>query len=90
MASIAATERNGSKSNASRYHVQSSKEAMTTEGTYAAHNYHPLPIVFARAQGVSVWDPVWPVQYLHYCHTMLTRFGRRVMNIWTSCLHTAL
>jgi 4-aminobutyrate aminotransferase-like enzyme len=21
------------------------------------HNYHPLPIVFARAQGTSVWDP---------------------------------
>ncbi|OLE52863.1 MAG: ornithine--oxo-acid transaminase [Acidobacteria bacterium 13_1_20CM_3_53_8] len=27
------------------------------EYTYAAHNYHPLPIVFARASGTSVWDP---------------------------------
>lgn len=30
---------------------------MQTEATHAAHNYHPLPIVFARAQGCSVWDP---------------------------------
>ena len=41
----------------SKYHVSSSKEAMQSEGTYAAHNYHPLPIVFARASGASVWDP---------------------------------
>jgi len=24
---------------------------------YAAHNYHPLPVVIARAKGVWVWDP---------------------------------
>ena len=24
---------------------------------YAAHNYHPLPVVIERAQGVWVWDP---------------------------------
>lgn len=30
---------------------------MDAEQKYAAHNYHPLPIVFARAAGVSVWDP---------------------------------
>jgi ornithine--oxo-acid transaminase len=41
----------------SKYHASSSQEAMTVEAEYAAHNYHPLPIVFAKAQGTSVWDP---------------------------------
>ncbi|KAF2810076.1 ornithine aminotransferase [Mytilinidion resinicola] len=41
----------------SRYHASSSKEAMTSEAVHAAHNYHPLPIVFSRASGCSVWDP---------------------------------
>ena len=40
----------------SRYHAASSEEAMHAEHTYAAHNYHPLPIVFSRAAGTSVWD----------------------------------
>ena len=43
--------------NPSRYHSTSSEEAIHAEHTYAAHNYHPLPIVFARASGTSVWDP---------------------------------
>lgn len=38
-------------------HASSSTEAMSTEASHAAHNYHPLPIVFARASGCSVWDP---------------------------------
>lgn len=41
----------------SKYHASSSDEAIDAEHTYAAHNYHPLPIVFARASGCSVWDP---------------------------------
>jgi len=41
----------------SKYHASSTKEAIDSEHTYAAHNYHPLPIVFARAQGTKVWDP---------------------------------
>lgn len=43
--------------NVSRYHASSSKEAIDSEHTFAAHNYHPLPIVFARALGTKVWDP---------------------------------
>ncbi|EME80118.1 uncharacterized protein MYCFIDRAFT_211967 [Pseudocercospora fijiensis CIRAD86] len=39
------------------YHAASSEQAMSAEQAYAAHNYHPLPIVFARAQGCLVWDP---------------------------------
>ncbi|KAJ5610700.1 ornithine aminotransferase [Penicillium lagena] len=38
-------------------HATSTDEAIHAEHNYAAHNYHPLPVVFARAQGTSVWDP---------------------------------
>lgn len=41
----------------SRYHSASTDEAVHAEDTHAAHNYHPLPVVFARASGTSVWDP---------------------------------
>lgn len=41
----------------SRYHSTTTAGAIEAENKYAAHNYHPLPIVFARAQGSSVWDP---------------------------------
>src|SRR5437763_10257590 len=26
------------------------------ENEYSAHNYHPLPVVLSRGQGVYVWD----------------------------------
>ncbi len=35
----------------------SSEKAMELEETYGAHNYHPLPIVIAKADGPFVWDP---------------------------------
>ncbi|CAF9906164.1 MAG: ornithine aminotransferase [Heterodermia speciosa] len=41
----------------SQYHAESTEEAIESEHTHAAHNYHPLPVVFARAAGSSVWDP---------------------------------
>lgn len=41
----------------SHYHAASTTAAIDAEYKHAAHNYHPLPIVFARAQGTSVWDP---------------------------------
>ncbi|KAE8133875.1 pyridoxal phosphate-dependent transferase [Aspergillus pseudotamarii] len=41
----------------SAYHAASTQEAIQAESDFAAHNYHPLPVVFARAQGTSVWDP---------------------------------
>ncbi|KFX88373.1 hypothetical protein V490_07701 [Pseudogymnoascus sp. VKM F-3557] len=40
-----------------QYHATSSASAIEAEAKYAAHNYHPLPIVFARASGSDVWDP---------------------------------
>jgi len=30
---------------------------MSLEDKHGAHNYHPLPIVIARGEGVHVWDP---------------------------------
>ncbi len=35
----------------------SSKGAMELEDKYGAHNYHPLPVVIAKAKGTFVWDP---------------------------------
>ncbi len=34
----------------------SSAEAMQLEDRYGAHNYHPLPVVLAKGEGVYVWD----------------------------------
>ncbi|KAK6465901.1 ornithine aminotransferase [Scheffersomyces coipomensis] len=35
----------------------SSTETQQFETQYSAHNYHPLPVVFTKAQGAHVWDP---------------------------------
>lgn len=35
----------------------SSKEAISLEDNYGAHNYHPLPVVLSKGDGVYVWDP---------------------------------
>ncbi|RCI15891.1 hypothetical protein L249_3003 [Ophiocordyceps polyrhachis-furcata BCC 54312] len=42
---------------ASRFHATSSASAIAAEEELAAHNYHPLPVVFSRAKGIDVWDP---------------------------------
>jgi len=34
----------------------SSKELIKIEERYGAHNYHPLPVVLERGEGVYVWD----------------------------------
>lgn len=47
----------GNSSVTAKHHASSTKGAITAENQFAAHNYHPLPVVFARAQGVNVWDP---------------------------------
>ncbi len=33
-----------------------SQEAIELENKYGAHNYHPLPVVLAKGEGVHVWD----------------------------------
>ncbi len=34
----------------------SSAESIELEEKYGAHNYHPLPVVLAKGEGVHVWD----------------------------------
>lgn len=34
----------------------SSKQAIDLENNYGAHNYHPLPVVLTKGEGVYVWD----------------------------------
>ena len=36
--------------------VNSSEEAINLESKYGAHNYHPLPVVLTKGEGVYVWD----------------------------------
>lgn len=42
--------------NATNTKITSSKQAIEYEHEYAAHNYHPIPVVFKKASGVDVWD----------------------------------
>lgn len=39
-----------------RDEIASSKQAMDLEEKYGAHNYHPLPVVLKKGQGVFMWD----------------------------------
>ena len=41
------------------------EELMQLEDQYGAHNYHPLPVVLSRGQGVHLWD-VEGRQYLDF------------------------
>ena len=36
--------------------MSTSQELITLEERYGAHNYHPLPVVLAKGDGVFVWD----------------------------------
>ncbi|TGV00296.1 ornithine--oxo-acid transaminase [Flavivirga rizhaonensis] len=35
---------------------QTSQQLIELENKYGAHNYHPLPVVLSRGEGVYVWD----------------------------------
>lgn len=35
----------------------SSQEAIELEERYGAHNYHPLPVVLSRGEGIYLWNP---------------------------------
>ncbi|REL29118.1 ornithine--oxo-acid transaminase [Rhodohalobacter sp. SW132] len=37
--------------------MTSTKDAIALENKYGAHNYHPLPVVLSKGDGVYVWDP---------------------------------
>ncbi len=34
----------------------SAEEIIELENNYGAHNYHPLPVVLEKGEGVFVWD----------------------------------
>jgi len=36
--------------------ISSSHEAISLEDKYGAHNYHPLPVVLIKGEGVFLWD----------------------------------
>jgi ornithine--oxo-acid transaminase len=36
--------------------ITSSQEAIQLEEKYGAHNYHPLPVVLSKGEGVFLWD----------------------------------
>ena len=36
--------------------MRSSKDYIELEDKYGAHNYHPLPVVLSKGEGVFVWD----------------------------------
>src|SRR4051812_6621445 len=36
--------------------ITSSRDAIQLEDKYGAHNYHPLPVVLSKGEGVFVWD----------------------------------
>lgn len=37
--------------------MTTTEEAIKLENRYGAHNYHPLPVVLSKGDGVYVWDP---------------------------------
>ncbi len=36
--------------------ITSGKNAIALEDKYGAHNYHPLPVVLHKGEGVFLWD----------------------------------
>ena len=36
--------------------ITASHEAIQLEDKYGAHNYHPLPVVLSKGEGVFLWD----------------------------------
>jgi len=37
--------------------VISSEEAMALEARFGAHNYHPVPVVLSKGEGIYLWSP---------------------------------
>ncbi|CAM8887050.1 unnamed protein product [Rhodiola kirilowii] len=48
---------NGRLLSSRNFAASSSHHLINLEKHHSAHNYHPIPIVFSRAQGSTVWDP---------------------------------
>lgn len=39
------------------HHSQTSDQLMALEDRWGAHNYHPIPVVLSRGEGVYLWSP---------------------------------
>jgi hypothetical protein len=54
--------------------ITASSQAIALEEKYGAHNYHPLPVVLTRGEGVFVWDvedlPKGRMMYLDVPYTV--------------------
>lgn len=53
------SDNNQSGQSFEKYYIESRHTAsalMEMEDTYGAHNYHPLPVVLSRGEGVHLWD----------------------------------
>lgn len=37
-------------------HITPQQQYIAREDTFGAHNYHPIPVVLERGQGVFMWD----------------------------------
>ena len=55
--------------------MKKSKYYIDLESKYGAHNYHPLPVVLSKGEGVFVWD-VEGNKYFDF----LSRFCRKIQN----------
>jgi ornithine--oxo-acid transaminase len=71
----------------------SSHQAMVLEEQYGAHNYHPIPVVLAKGEGVFLWSPEGKRYYdflsaysavnQGYCHPRLVAVLREQAEILT-------
>ena len=48
-----------------------SKDLINLEYKYGAHNYHPLPVVLEKGEGVYLWDVEGKNILIFYQHTVL-------------------
>ena len=48
--------------------MRTSEELIALEDRYGAHNYHPLPVVLAKGDGVFVWDVEGKSITIFYLH----------------------
>ena len=51
--------------------MYSSEELIKIEEKFGAHNYHPLPVVLAKGEGVFVWDVEGKNILISYLLTLL-------------------
>ncbi|UCC19841.1 MAG: ornithine--oxo-acid transaminase [Promethearchaeota archaeon] len=73
--------------------MPSSKEYIEMDNKYAAHNYHPIPVVVARAEGVWMYDPegkkyldclsAYSSQNAGHCHPEIVATLKEQANIVT-------